>query len=445
MENESIHLFIDTNILLHYPEITKIEWQKLCGCHEIVLIVCMQVIHEIDEKKNDPSLSKRARDAIKIIDKIDSSGGMVSNGVRLYIFDDELRGVDSQNILSSESGDERILRSVLLYREKDGIDNVLICSEDYGMKLRAKACGVKYLEMDKSTRRVSPKAEHEKKYDELYREYEKLKLKIPCLDVLFITNETESGKAPLSFMVNTECAFVDIESKIGEEKKRLYREPPMRNDAPDKYSIVSDLLKVAEEMKDAQYSSYAKNVEKYLDELKKYFEQINRFRESKVRSVKFFIKIVNLGTAPADDVDVFIYFPPLFSWVTVGDETIGDKQVMPRKPKEPYPLEYFSSANLIAQHLDSYQPWGADHELRLPPFGPKKVFLTGKADEGFCAQINVDKVKHGFEKKFFIKLGFKYLCNLSPFEVVTDITADNLPESKKKKIPIIIKNLQEVA
>ena len=69
-KKEQLTVFPDTNALLHYPPFKEIDWLKLCNANYVKIVICLQVIHELDEKKSDSFLSNRAKIVIKDIKQI---------------------------------------------------------------------------------------------------------------------------------------------------------------------------------------------------------------------------------------------------------------------------------------------------------------------------------------------------------------------------------------
>ena len=61
MKKSSKTIFLDTNILLHYPTIDQIDWQSWCNSKSIKLVVCLNVIDELDRKKDDPQQKQTNR------------------------------------------------------------------------------------------------------------------------------------------------------------------------------------------------------------------------------------------------------------------------------------------------------------------------------------------------------------------------------------------------
>ena len=67
MDDRHVHLFPDTNALLHYPQIKDVDWTSVAGATRVTLVICLQVVQELDDKKDDPRLRSRAERAIKEI------------------------------------------------------------------------------------------------------------------------------------------------------------------------------------------------------------------------------------------------------------------------------------------------------------------------------------------------------------------------------------------
>src|SRR4051812_40650440 len=106
---DCVHVFPDTNVFLHFPPLSQIDWCKLADAKTVHLVVCLQVIHELDDKKSDSRLGQRADRAIKEIREGHRTGQSLRNGVTLSIFNQELRYADFPTTLSPDSADDRIV------------------------------------------------------------------------------------------------------------------------------------------------------------------------------------------------------------------------------------------------------------------------------------------------------------------------------------------------
>jgi predicted ribonuclease YlaK len=116
MPVEKLVVFPDTNILLHYPPLKHIDWLSICDSESVKLVLCMQVIHELDGKKDDARLSERAQHKIKEISEYRLNNSLVRENVDLEIFNNELKEGDFGEEFSSDSKDDRIALSVKKYR-----------------------------------------------------------------------------------------------------------------------------------------------------------------------------------------------------------------------------------------------------------------------------------------------------------------------------------------
>lgn len=199
MPSDELALFLDTNTLLHYPPIKDVAWKDVCGCASVRLVFCLQVIHELDEKKHDPRLGDRASRTIKEISLIRSAGGNVREGVTLEIYNYEIRVADFPTTLSYDSKDDRIVYSVKKYLEEHPDSRVAVYTEDMGMSLRCEASSIPILEPDPRTRMENPQDELTKKYKSAINEINALKNRLPDFaGVVLQLNEIPSAdKAPL--------------------------------------------------------------------------------------------------------------------------------------------------------------------------------------------------------------------------------------------------------
>ena len=118
MANPNLILFPDTNSLLHYPPIKEVGWRAICIADEVKLVLCMQVINELDEKKDDSRLGDRARRAIKEIKTLIANGGLVREGVTIEVFNQTLRADEFTASLSPDSKDDNTVHLVKKYLEK---------------------------------------------------------------------------------------------------------------------------------------------------------------------------------------------------------------------------------------------------------------------------------------------------------------------------------------
>ena len=114
---ESLTLFIDTNHFLHYPPLADRDWCAECGAKSVKLVVCMPVIHELDEKKSNPRLKDRAERAIRELKAIRAKGGVVRPAVTLDTIHHEIPREQFDGGMNPDRADDAILMHVKLYED----------------------------------------------------------------------------------------------------------------------------------------------------------------------------------------------------------------------------------------------------------------------------------------------------------------------------------------
>src|SRR4051794_29965782 len=98
-------VFLDTNVFLHFPPASEIDWVKVCG-GTVKLVVCMPVIHELDKHKNDPRRKERAARAFREIDAILDQDSAVRVSVGLEVLHREIPHAAFEDMLSPDSADD---------------------------------------------------------------------------------------------------------------------------------------------------------------------------------------------------------------------------------------------------------------------------------------------------------------------------------------------------
>ena len=148
---------LDTNVLLHYLPPEKIKWSSVVGTPEVRLILPIRVIEEMDEKKYTArdDLADRARRVLSQLRSLleEKKGGptKLCDGVTIEasVFDEP-----RQRTLDA---DQEILNCCLELISGDG--EVVLVTGDTGMRLRARAFGIRVVDMPEKWLRRRPKPE----------------------------------------------------------------------------------------------------------------------------------------------------------------------------------------------------------------------------------------------------------------------------------------------
>lgn len=438
--NSNITLFLDTNSLLHYPALRSINWQKATGCSDVKLILCLQVIHELDEKKDDPRLGVRAKRIIKEIKDIRQSGGKLTEDTHFSVFNYEVRAADFPEVLSINSKDDRIVLSVKKYSESHPLESIAVFTEDMGMSLRCEANGVRVLEPDAKLRLESPQDEQEKKYRQAITELSNLKSRIPRLH-LCVTGVNCEPLRNESFtcMLSDDWTPIDIDATLVEQKRRhlkLQHSPLAPN------SMVSlGLLGHGISQKDID--RFNKQVDNYLLNFQSYLQRLNTWGSNNARSFSFDLWLQNDGNSPSEDIDISMHLPLQVRWfadVTSDAAKRLEQPQPPQPPETPQPHSYLESSMRDFSTLLQITPTAEHLERIIQGQEADKVDVFRCQDSSYAIHAKIGRVKHGQSRRFgrFTAV-FGEWSDVHPFEAEWSISASELPDSLIGRIPFSVR------
>lgn len=309
MPVDEMSLFLDTNSLLHYPSISTVDWKAVTKASAIKLIFCMQVIHELDEKKDHARLGDRASRVIREVNTIRRSGGRVRDGVTLEIFNYELRADDFPASLSYDSKDDRIVHTVKKYLEQNPGASVAVYTEDMGMTLRCEANSIPVLEPDTLKRLENPQSEHDKNYKLAITELNGFKSRVPSVELIVGRPGVDSpAKEKLEFEIRSVPSERDILEEF-EAHRRKHGLFPMEKKELSK----SGQIPTFPSRHDA-VEKYNENLIEHLTDYKKWLELRKLLEQVNAHSFTLSVWLTNKGRSSADEVDLQIHVgEPLLS------------------------------------------------------------------------------------------------------------------------------------
>src|SRR5680860_747034 len=135
------HIFIDTNIFLHFQDFEKIDWLTESASKFCKLIIPPVVIDELDEKKiGTGKIGNRARKVLNRIEELsETEKPKISENIEFeIILLKPSREIYETNNLNFDEKDHRLIASMIHFKEKYAINDICLCSNDIGPRLRAK-------------------------------------------------------------------------------------------------------------------------------------------------------------------------------------------------------------------------------------------------------------------------------------------------------------------
>lgn len=416
-----IALFPDTNLFLHYKPVTDIDWRSLVAGKDVRLVVCLQVIKELDEKKNHSELGDRAARAIREIRSCKSNMTEVRPGVTLEIFNEEIRLDRLPSHMSPDSADDRIVYQAKQYAQVHSIEDVAVVTEDYGMELRCDASGLRSISPDPADRLPDPDSELKKKNQRLANELATLTNRLPKLS-LRATGGTTSSEAQFSIeLKRPEPLDPELETRA-KRSVHVTRHPP--NAESDPYRLATRYR--LDTVPDSEYARYNRELEEYFQAYSTYVPLRSGYLDARARSFPFELLLDNVGTSPAEDVDVHLHIPAdVIESVTKEPENDLEIPAQPALPKEP------SSLLMGMNDLASYrEPSPSYLDTLLAPVRHDGLQWSRVLREGneFVIRAKIGRLKHTLT----ISIG-KFRARFASWDVVhplhttCSITAGNHP------------------
>jgi len=433
---DTVALFPDTNILLHYPALAQIDWKAICPGSSVKLVICLQVIAELDEKKSDPLLGKRANRAIKEIQDLRQPGRQVQEGVALNVFNEQLRSSEFPDSLSPDSKDDRILHLVRMYSQRNPSERIAVVTEDFGMDLRCEAHGIKVYRLDRATRLPSPQDEQTKKYQRAIEELNSLKNRLPAFNLRAVHgDEQPSSTTPSSFVLNKTWQRLNED----EELAKVYAAYP-------KHLVRQDDLRSAWAMPDTHVSDeawkrYNQELDNFLLNYRFYLQQLNAWAETKSRTILFDLWLGNAGNAPAEDVDLYLMIPPQVKWVAAAKTDRAKPLVRPEPPKPPEkPKVRLLSDYGLNSMLAGIEPVPAQIRRMLADRDRNiTVDVWGEPEKDTVVHAKIKRIKHNQS----VRVG-KFLAvfgdwgDVKSFQGLYTITTTELSDKVTGSVPFIV-------
>lgn len=439
MVSDNRTVFLDTNTLLHYPLIKDVDWKVVAGCETVHLVICMQVIHELDEKKSDARLGDRANRVIKEIKSILQASGRVRDGITLEVFNYEVRGDDFPPTMSFDSKDDRIVRSLKKYAELHSVAEPAIYSEDIGMALRCMAHGIAVIEPDAQIRLPTPQSEQDKKYKQLLAENDQLKNRVPALEVIVGPARAKSPEtAPVEFKVTGVGPGWEVDEALEayRREKKLF---PIGNktsdfDNPLASALYDSVISSADARYNVQLSEHLKEYKEWLEH-KRFIEAIGALRFDMA------IWLANTGKAPADDVDVLIEVGEPVVWLYEESSDDAKFLTVGKPPEPPDPPSY---ALFTIPTFSGMAPKLSTIAAMRDMWNRNARVVHDEAANTFKVSYSTKRLKHN-DHDLMGTLIVVVGGEIRPFQMSYRITTSNLANPVEGTVNVIVRDVGENA
>jgi rRNA-processing protein FCF1 len=335
------YIFLDTNIFIHFQPYDQIPWREIVE-DDYRLVVAPIVLDELDKHKTNQNkkIAARVKSVLPKMEKEQTNSESIIN-VNLPVPKD---ATFIQYELSRSQQDHALLSAILEFGVINGLENVVFVSHDTGARIRARQLGIYVIQLDDIYLLPEEENQEEKELKKLRKENTELKNNLPDV-VLIFEDGGNFKKIEIKPIVLTEDEYCKIEL----EKIKELHKPFVTKEVIDEYSALGkgpvpleslmankkllNSLSLWNEPTIEQKEKYNKELGKFYSEYENIFK--DKYKWDKILSdvVKLDFAVSNNGTAPANDIDIFLIFPNTAKILLYSNFPKYEKPKPPYKPK----------------------------------------------------------------------------------------------------------------
>lgn len=444
---DTVFVVLDTNTFLHYVSLEQIDWNELFPGKKVVLFICPPVIRELNKHKDAPRTAKlrdRAATALRRIDCWADAAPPITLRDQVELrFTIHEPGIDfaAHNLVRHIEDDHLIAVLIQLQTEASPTPVVLL-TRDTGLKLKARTQGVSVSALPDSALLPDEALPSEKRIKELETQVRELQNARPKLRLAF------SGGGS-NFNLKFHRSELLSESDITDRVAELTNKHPKMDDTPRAApnsdatrSSLYELFNAASSLAAVDPQSvkrYNEDLDSFFTESEEYLRKLADFRSWESRTAAISLILVNDGSSPADDVDIFLHFPDGFELFEEDDyEKEPEAPKAPRKPRSIFEetTAGFSMPGLLSRNYFAPDLSG----MARMPIGPSNVSAPKiKRTNSYDVKVHVGRAKHGIEVALdVLYITFDPESGPRSFAIDYAIHASNLPKRVSGTLNVIV-------
>jgi hypothetical protein len=426
-------------IFLHYRSIEEIDFLSLLGADKIIIVIPRITIRELDKEKSthkQTRIQERAKKVLQKIEKWLQEDGSIRTGISVVYYDSSPTIPFDKYGLNPNWSDDFLLATIVQFKHENPTAEIYLISQDSGPRLTAQHLGIPALELPQEFMIPVIADPLELENFELKRTVAKLQSALPHLVVCFAGSDPPESHAKFLLQKPLKPIEEEIENKIKELKEKYPKRYPSAIKKTDTHASMAAALSALQSLLPTppeEYDRYNSDVDKYLSSYEQYMRRSWEIKEVGTRTIQFQIETRNIGTAPADDIDFYFYFPDGFKLFTEED--------LPPLPKKPRPpVEPRTQAQILAESIDRFRNFP---DISIPrPFIPQirqPSTFTLRRNKSYELTDHSQRIKHGdfflFPELF---LTFDSFETAASFSCEYTIRPANVPEPLKGKLHFVI-------
>jgi rRNA-processing protein FCF1 len=429
MGNDVCHCYLDTNTFLHYQLFTEVDWCEELKSSCVVLIVCSAVLSELDKKKFSDSDSRIRNRAKKVISKLSeiASQNEVRTNVQLLFLTNEPKIQWEHEGLDPGIIDDRIIGTIL--SEEGTKRGAVLMTADLGLRLKAQARGIQCHTLSEQMM-LPTKTPEEEEIGKLRERLQRFEHRLPKLSLKLLSQGKIADFAEFSLKKLAPLTQADIEAEVAKIRNQQQKfVPPSRG-------VGAVLASLSAGFPQSEIDRYNKEIEEYAKQVRDYLKGKWVHRELLSRTLRLRFALVNNGSSPGEDIDIFLHFPDGFK--LVDNEGLPKGPTAPQQPTPPRTMiEMFQDmGRLNIPYLPRISPSVINPHTR--PDVPKGPLI--KKTNSYEVSFSVQRLKHGlqtiFDPLFTVFPSIESVCS---FGIDYRVLAANLPGEIKRDVHVILK------
>jgi hypothetical protein len=319
------HIFLDTNIFLHFKPFDQINWKSITGSDSYVILIAPTIVNELDKHKysSNKRLSKRAK---SMLTKIDGLMDKAQDFIQ-FIYSRPKDSTYDDFGLSRGDQDDSLLATILEYKVSNTDSDVVLITFDSGPRFKAKSLNIQSLKMPEDMLLPEEPDESEKQIKALQKENLELKNRIPKVALSFKNGETLLKQTVKPIFIDKRSFIDKALQNIQSKHTPAVKAPEVNNN--NLYFNMGAISNAFNSITEEQINNYNLSLDRFYREYTMFLTEKYEHLDFLNHSIEIKLYLTNLGTAPAEDIDIYMHFPDGFE--------LYDKRNLPKSPTEPEP------------------------------------------------------------------------------------------------------------
>jgi hypothetical protein len=439
-------VFLDTQVYLHYQPLDQVNWLEEIGAPEVTIVVPPVTVRELNRHKELHPRRRVKSHAGLVLKRLSSlfesaSRALVDDNVEMWLEDRDPTIDFAAFELSRDIQDDNLIASIIMFRDENPEKEVVLVTSDAGLTLVAKAkrLGISTTKLPDRFKLLDEPDPEQARIRELEKQLRELRLQVPHVSLAF-----EDGRQHTVFTLPrpTEPTDAEIREEMRRIKRgypRIERRPRQTGEVPEHSSSMADALAA---LSASIWNSVSReDIDDYNTRLDKFYQAYGEYLRASIqhqnlerRAIKLEVFVANDGSAPAEDIDVFMHFPGGFELTDAeGFPSPPTRPEPPQKPRTPMEKLHDRTQRLVSMPpLTAHVPGPI-----VPP--PNVSVPTIKKTNSYDVSFHVQRVKHGLQEPAeALYVVFGSFEAAQSFHVDYEILAANVPSKVTGQLHVVV-------